>query len=527
MQTPPILIDEARRLRSLRALSILDTVPEERFDKITRLACRTFDVPIAAVSLVDQARQWFKSKQGLDSCETGRDVSFCAHAIAQEGPLVVGDTLLDSRFADNPLVTGAPNIRFYAGQPVHGLDGARIGTICLIDRTPRILTPSDLALLADLAAMIDREFAQLTVVLSAAIVEHSDDAIISTTIDGTVMTWNAGAEVMFGYLAAEMMGQPITRILPSNRSHEESYLVAQLELGKKISHFETRRVRKDGSCVDVSVTLSPVRNANAKVIAVSQTARDITERQQQRELRHKNQQLERSNRDLEDFAYIASHDLKTPLGGINAVAEWLEEDLQENLSEESRKLLVLMRRRISRMETLLNDLLAYSKVGRTDTAVSETNLADIFARVIEVLHPPAHIKIRVEGEFPVIVTASSQLEQVLRNLIDNAIKHHDKQNGEVVLSARRAGDFLEFTVRDDGPGILPQFHDKIFQLFQTLRRRDEVEGTGMGLAIVKKLVERQNCRIEIHSLGNGTGTEFRFQWPTFPATIYFNTPPNA
>jgi PAS domain S-box-containing protein len=520
VQTPPTPIDEAQRLQSLRALSILDTLPEERFDKITRLACRTFDVPIALVSLVDGARQWFKSKQGTDANETGREISFCAHAIAEEGPLVVSDTHLDSRFADNPLVTGAPNIRFYAGQPVHGLDGSRVGTICLIDQRPRRLTHADLTLLADFAAMIDREFAQLGVALSASIVEHSDDAIISTTVDGMIITWNAGAEHMFGYGAAEMMGHPITRILPADRQHEEKYLIAQLRLGQKISHFETRRVRSDGASLDVSVTLSPVRDASGRIIAVSQIARDITERQQQRELRDKNQQLERSNRDLEDFAYIASHDLKAPLSGIHTAALWLEEDLHDSLSDESRRLLALMRSRINRMETLLDDLLAYSRVGRTDTAVGETDLAQIFSAIIEVLNPPAHIQVRTEGELPVIVTASAQLEQVLRNLIDNAIKHHDKPRGEVVLFARRAGEFVEFAVRDDGPGILPQFHEKIFQLFQTLKRRDEVEGTGMGLAIVKKLVERQNCRITVHSRGNGTGTEFRFQWPVSPASIY-------
>jgi signal transduction histidine kinase len=168
------------------------------------------------------------------------------------------------------------------------------------------------------------------------------------------------------------------------------------------------------------------------------------------------------------------------------------------------------------MERLLDDLLTYSRVGRTDTAASETKLADIFASIIEVLNPPAHIQVRVEGELSVIVTASAQLEQVLRNLINNAIKHHDKQNGEVVLSGKRVGDFVEFVVRDDGPGILPQFHDKIFQLFQTLKRRDEVEGSGMGLALVKKLVEQQNSCITVHSEGNGTGAEFRFQWPTLP-----------
>jgi PAS domain S-box-containing protein len=245
---------------------------------------------------------------------------------------------------------------------------------------------------------------------------------------------------------------------------------------------------------------------------------DITDRKlSELSLRDNNQQLKRSNRDLEDFAYIASHDLKTPLGGIKSAALWLEEDLHD-LSDESRKLLGLMRSRINRMEKLLDDLLTYSRVGRTDTAPSESKLTDIFASIVEVLNPPAHIQVRVEGELPTTVVASAQLEQVLRNLINNAIKHHDKQNGTVVLSGKRVGDFVEFVVRDDGPGILPQFHDKIFQLFQTLKRRDEVEGSGMGLALVKKLVEQQNSCITVHSQGDGTGAEFRFQWPTVPLT---------
>jgi signal transduction histidine kinase len=247
---------------------------------------------------------------------------------------------------------------------------------------------------------------------------------------------------------------------------------------------------------------------------------DITDRKlSELLLRDNNQHLARSNRDLEDFAYVASHDLKSPLSGIDSAAKWLEEDLRDSLSDESRTILGLMRNRINRMEKLLDDLLTYSRAGRTDTAIGETNVAAIFGRIIEVLGPPAHINVRTEGELPVMVTASAQLEHVLRNLINNAIKHHDKRNGEVVLSGKRVGDRVEFVVRDDGPGILPQFHDKIFQLFQTLKRRDEVEGSGMGLALVKKLVEQQNSCITVHSQGNGTGAEFRFQWPTLPLTF--------
>lgn len=159
MQAPPTPVDETQRLRALTTLCILDTLPEERFDRITRLACRALNVPIALVSLVDRDRQWFKSRQGLETSETSRQVSFCGHAILQEGPLVVADTLEDSRFSDNPLVTESPHIRFYAGQPIHGPDGSRVGTLCVIDRQPRRFSADDCAVLLDLAGTVERELA--------------------------------------------------------------------------------------------------------------------------------------------------------------------------------------------------------------------------------------------------------------------------------------------------------------------------------------------------------------------------------
>jgi signal transduction histidine kinase len=126
---------------------------------------------------------------------------------------------------------------------------------------------------------------------------------------------------------------------------------------------------------------------------------------------------------------------------------------------------------------------------------------------------PEHIKVRCEGEFPVIYTARGQLEQVLRNLINNAIKHHDKPQGVVVVSAKRVDNVMEFSVQDDGPGIPPQYHETVFKLFQTLKRRDEVEGSGMGLAIVRKLVEQQRGSVTVDSEGNGKGSKFCFRWP--------------
>lgn len=161
MIEPPMPVDENMRLMSLHSLRILDTQPEERFDRITRMAQRIFNVDICLVSLVDSQRQWFKSKQGLDVCETSRSISFCGHTILQDDVFVVPDATLDERFADNPLVTAPPKIRFYAGIPIHGPDRYRVGTLCLIDPHPGELSAEDIAMLKDLGKLVEDEVALL------------------------------------------------------------------------------------------------------------------------------------------------------------------------------------------------------------------------------------------------------------------------------------------------------------------------------------------------------------------------------
>lgn len=159
MKPPEKPLDESKRLETLRSLKILDTSPEERFDRLTRLAKRLFGVPISLISLVDDDRQWFKSSVGLTASETPRNISFCGHAILGDEAFLVPDTALDDRFSDNPLVTGDPKIRFYAGCPLTVSNGSKIGTLCLIDRQPRVLSDDDRELLADLAAMAEQEIA--------------------------------------------------------------------------------------------------------------------------------------------------------------------------------------------------------------------------------------------------------------------------------------------------------------------------------------------------------------------------------
>lgn len=161
MQSPGFPDNEKQRLSTLSALNVLDTPPEERFDRITRLAKKMFNVPIALVSLIDQNRQWFKSRQGLDAMETSRDISFCGHAILGDETCYIPDTLADSRFSDNPLVTGSPDIRFYAGHPLRAPNGDIMGTLCIIDSAPKIMEAEDFLALVDLAAMVEQELGAL------------------------------------------------------------------------------------------------------------------------------------------------------------------------------------------------------------------------------------------------------------------------------------------------------------------------------------------------------------------------------
>jgi PAS domain S-box-containing protein len=223
-------------------------------------------------------------------------------------------------------------------------------------------------------------------------------------------------------------------------------------------------------------------------------------------------ELERSNRELNQFAYVASHDLKAPLRAIDALARWISEDAAGVLPPRSAEHLIKMRSRVKRMEKLLDDLLAYSRAGRVNHPPEPIDLHLLVQDIAGVLSPPPGFAVIVEPPVPELRTPRVSLELVLRNLIGNAIKHHHRPYGEICVRAVVRGRMVEFSVQDDGPGINPKYHDQIFEMFQTLQSRDKVEGSGMGLAIVKKLVESYGGTIAVES-EVGKGTTFRFTWP--------------
>ncbi|WP_164001748.1 GAF domain-containing protein [Pyxidicoccus caerfyrddinensis] len=222
--------------------------------------------------------------------------------------------------------------------------------------------------------------------------------------------------------------------------------------------------------------------------------------------------LERSNQDLDQFAYVTSHDLKAPLRGIANLSQWIEEDLGAALSADSRKHLDLMRRRVHRMDALIDGILQYSRAGRVRGMPETLEVGRLLQELVELVAPRPPAMVELQGELPVLFTERVPLQQVLMNLITNALKHARREDARVVVSAVEDGDFCRFTVTDNGPGIAPEFHERIWGIFQTLEARDKVEGTGIGLAVVKKVVESRGGKAWVESAA-GAGARFHFTWP--------------
>jgi len=281
-------------------------------------------------------------------------------------------------------------------------------------------------------------------------------------------------------------------------------------LAGEVIQYEEARTMANGEQRFYAVTYQPHRDGNGEILGILSLAMDITERRAIQE------ELARSNQDLEQFAYVASHDLKAPLRAIEILVDWLREDLAGYTGGEVQQNLGLLSQRAARLHRLLDDLLAYSRAGRKPGEITDVDTKLLAEDLFGLLSPPASMRLEADDGLPVIHAHQAPLEQVLRNLINNAIKHHPTKQGSVTVYAQDKGDEVLFAVEDDGAGIPVEFTEKVFQMFQTLKPRDEVEGSGMGLAIVKRIVEWQGGRIWFHGGPAGAGTVFKFTWKKVP-----------
>ncbi len=388
----------------------------------------------------------------------------------------------------------------------------------------------------------------------AAVVESSDDAIVSKTLDGTITAWNSGAEKLFGYSAAEVVGKSVSMLLPPERANEEADILAHIVRGESVDHFETVRVRKDGRKIDVSATISPVRDRSGVIVGTSKIARDITERKRsddeiqrlsnEMECRNKeleaqatelqrardemevrvnerteelagaNQVLERSNIELQQFAYIASHDLQSPLRSISGFVQLLKLEYADKLDEQAGDWIRRTVQAIAQMQTLIGDVLAYSQVDSRSRPFAPIPFLEVFHDALTLMESSiqdAGAQVAC-GKLPVVMGDRSQLVQLMQNLIGNGLKYHGDKSPRVYVSAERHGNEWIFSVRDNGIGINPKYYERIFEIFKRLHDQKEYPGTGIGLAVCRRVVSRHGGRIWLESEA-GQGSVFHFTLP--------------
>ncbi len=364
----------------------------------------------------------------------------------------------------------------------------------------------------------ERKKAEEKIKSLANAVESSNDAIITQSLDGIIASWNKGAEQIYGYSAEEVLGKDVSILEPVNHNGEIKKLIEKTKQEEKIQHYETLRLKKDGTLINVSVTLSPVYDSYGKFAAVSCIARDITKRKKGEEiLKLKLEELSRSNAELEQFAYVSSHDLQEPLRMITSYLQLLQRRYQGNIDERADKYIKFAVDGASRMQNLINDLLEFSRVATRASELEPIDGEFVLNQVLsnlELIITENEVTVS-HGSLPVVVADNTQLAQVFQNLIANGIKFHSEKAPKIYISAEKKSNEWVFSVQDNGIGIDPQYSEKIFEVFKKLHKKEEYSGTGIGLAVCKKIVERQGGRIWVES-ELGKGSTFYFTIPINP-----------
>lgn len=522
-------------MAALRDYDILDTPSEAEFDDIVKLAAEICGTPISLISLVETDRQWFKAKTGVDISETPINQSICAHAILDDDITIIQDTTLDPRSNCNTLVTGDPNLRFYAGAVLQTKDKLPIGMLCVLDYKPSNLNEQQTRALKTLAhqVMVQLELRhalkQQRNVEShlGAIITSSDDAIISKNLSGTITSWNKAAERIFGYSAEEIIGKSIKTLIPQELQSEEDEILTTLKTGKRIDHFETMRRHKNGTLLPVSITVSPIRDQSGNIIGASKISRDITERKKlETTLQTALTQAEEANLAKTEFLANMSHEIRTPMNAVIGLSNILSKS--DPLTLKQREFVKTLQMSADSLLGLINDLLDIAKIEARNVELehipfSVVQMVQESISMVNVRAREKDLTFTVVQECPCIekrqvVGDPTRLRQILLNLCSNAIKFTEKGGVTLHISCDDAQiegkELISIAVQDTGIGIPANKIDDIFQKFtqadSSINRK--YGGTGLGLAITKTLAEIMGGTIELSSKV-GVGSTFTVKIP--------------
>ena len=431
--------------------------------------------------------------------------------------------------------TGASKIAFaelqlkdrirYEGLPLETKDGQRvevefISNAYLVDKKRLIQ--------CNIRDITERKLAEMASIRLAAIIESSNDAIMGKDLKGIITSWNKGAEKIFGYTADEMVGTSILRLIPSDRQNEENQILEKIKLGEGVMNFETLRQTKDGGLISVSVTASPIKDVSGTVIGVSKVARDITEHKAVEEkisrlnaeleqrVGERTRQLQDANKELQAFSYSVSHDLRAPLRHVLGFVDLLQKDAGPSLSEKCLRHLTTISQSAKRMGDLIDDLLAFSRIGQSEMQKTEVHLDKLVRKILGDFQAETKGRNIVWQVHPLPSVRADRdlLRMVLVNLISNAVKftgHRAEAKIEIGCAPNGNGETVIF-IRDNGAGFDPKYTGKLFGVFQRLHNQNEFEGTGIGLANVQRIIHRHDGRAWAEGVVDG-GATFYFSIP--------------
>lgn len=525
--------NENERLARLRGLNVLDSKAQEAFDDITQLAAAICGTPIALLSLVDEGRQWFKARVGLEVAQTGRDFALCAHAILAPGQIMeVPDALQDTRFHDNPLVVGEPGIRFYAGAPIVTAEGLALGTVCVIDTEARTLTDvqrrslqslsrqvmylleqeSERFIDASLQAMPNQgETAYLTALskTSLELKSYVDKDYVYRFVNDTHLTyWARERSDVINKPVSEVMGE--SQFQQTVKPRLDQALDGHVLSYRALIDFPGKGKRH------VEVSYLPSKDENGVVVGVVARIIDIEPLvRKESQLRDTISMLEQKTMEQERFIQVVSHDLREPINTINNFSALISEDADAVLSDSAKRYLALVRSGGQRMAILLDDLSKYLRLERPDLDLRPVDLSDLAMQVREDLTAAIErVDGRLEfGHLPITMGDVSLLRVLVQNLVANGLKfHRDGVPPRIVILASHTPESTLIQVTDNGIGIPGNQLENIFEAFRRLNLRRKFDGSGLGLSICQRIASLHGGVISAKS-EEGKGSCFTLALP--------------
>ena len=506
---------EKKRLKTLKSLGILDTPHNERFDCITRIVSRIFKAPITLITLIDENRQWFKSSIGLELSETHRDISFCAHAILGENVFIIPDTLKDERFFDNPLVVGFPFTRFYAGCPLKLNDGSTIGTLCIIDNTPRAFKEADITLLKDLASMVKREFIAIQVENSAAqfrsTMDSTFDAIIVLDNQGGILEFNAAAEATFGYEHNEAIGKDLLDLILPRHYHKayRSDFKTAIKTGK-ISlidqHVEIEAIHQDGHKFPIEIAIAKENKLTNELSGAAFVGfiRDITDRKLAAA------QIIQASKiaTLGEMATSVAHELNQPLCIISMAVANSRRQISKGKTDLDyfNHKLKRIDSQISRATAIIDHMRMFGREAKeTPEPIDPRNVVTNALNLMGEQLRLADIEVITEfsQNCPSFLGHIIQMEQVMLNLLTNARDAMVVRDGAAKITLRvfKNDEGVNISSQDTGGGIPDEVLPRIFEPFYTTKVMGK--GTGLGLSLSYGIVRDMDGTIVAENIGEG------------------------